>query len=464
MYDVIVVGARISGAATAMLLSRAGYKVLLLDRAVFPGGKAAATNLVHPPGILRLKRWGLLERLTATGCPPIREYGLQSGRAHLTAPLPAVDEVDEAYSPDRATLDRILLEAAIEAGAEFREGFSVQALCTDEAGTVTGVRGRSDDGGAPMTEHARLVVGADGSNSTVARLTGAEKYATRPVLNKSHWAYWEGLPHDGRVRTHRHAHKHTFTWPTHDGLTIVGVALPVRDFKANGDAERDRTVIDAFEAVDPEWAASLRATERAGRWMTGAVPNFLRRSHGPGWALVGDAGYTRDPITAAGITDGLRSAELLVEAVDAGLSRSGGAGLPTALARYGRRRDDLVRGHYQYTCDHATIANHSREEVEFIRAMSRSATHGRDMVGVFATIVDPAQFYSAANMHALLDHVESGPGTSWKLRMVRWLVRGAPRHFAPASRAGDRLIARNLGSMGQYLLASPPRLTAPPSL
>ncbi|MFI6933298.1 NAD(P)/FAD-dependent oxidoreductase [Streptomyces sp. NPDC050287] len=456
MYDVIVVGARISGAATAMLLSRAGYRVLLLDRAVFPGGKAAATNLVHPPGILRLKRWGLLERLTVTGCPPIREYGLQSGRARLMAPLPAVDEVDEAYSPDRATLDRILLEAAIESGAEFRENFSVQELCTDEAGAVTGVRGRTGDG-SPVTEHARLVVGGDGSNSTVARLTGAEKYATRPVLNKSHWAYWEGLPHDGRVRTHRHTHKHTFTWPTHDDLTIVGVALPTRDFKASGEEERDRTVIDAFEAVDPEWASLLRETKRAGRWMTGSVPNFLRRSHGPGWALVGDAGYTRDPITAAGISDGLRSAELLVQAVDAAWSGSGGAGLSDALAGYGRRRDDMVKGHYQYTCDHALIDNHSPEEVEFIRAMSRSATHGRDMVGVFATIVDPARFYSAANMHALLDHVESGPGTSWKVRMVRWLVRGAPRHIPPAARAGDRLIARNLGSMGQYLLENAAR-------
>ncbi|MFF8938554.1 NAD(P)/FAD-dependent oxidoreductase [Streptomyces paradoxus] len=459
MYDVIVVGARISGAATAMLLSKAGHKVLLLDRAVFPGGKAAATNLVHPPGILRLKRWGLLDRLRATGCPPIREYGLQSGRARLMAPLPAVDGVDEAYSPERAALDRILLDAAIESGAEFHEGFSVQGLCTDEAGAVTGVRGRTDDG-TPVTEHARLVVGGDGSNSTVARLTGAEKYGTRPVLNKSHWAYWEGLPHDGRVRTHRHARKHTFTWPTHDGLTIVGVALPTRDFKAGSEEERDRTVVDAFEAVDPEWAAALRDTERTGRWMTGSVPNFLRRSHGPGWALVGDAGYTRDPITAAGISDSLRSAELLAEAVDTAWSTSGGAGLPEALARYGRQRDDLVRGHYRYTCDHAAIADHSPEEIEFIEAMSRSATHGRDMVGVFATIVDPARFYSAANMHALLDHVESGPDTSWKLRMVRWLVRGAPRHLPPARRTGDRLIAANLGSMGQYLLDSPRRPAA----
>ncbi|WP_093800388.1 NAD(P)/FAD-dependent oxidoreductase [Streptomyces sp. Wb2n-11] len=448
MYDVVVVGARVSGASTALLLSKAGYEVLLLDRAVLPGGKAAATNLVHPPGILRLKRWGLLDELTATGCPPIHEYGLRSGQVELMARLPTVDGVGEAYSPDRGKLDRILLDAAVKAGAELRAGVSLRGLVTDDDGTVTGVRGETGDR-TPVVERARVVVGADGSNSTLARLVGAEKYDAHPVLNKSHWSYWEGLPHDGRVRTYRHAGKHAFTWPTHDGLTIVGVALPVGDFKAASEEERDRTVISAFEEVDPQRAELLRRTSRVDRWMTGAVPNFLRRSHGPGWALVGDAGYTRDPITAAGITDALRGAELLAQALDAGLS--GSEPLPAALARFGRERDDLVTGHYRYTLDHATIANHTREEIEFIRAMSRSPTHGREMVGMFATMVSPSEFYSAANIHALLDHLEPGSGPSWKLRMVRWLVRGAPRHIPAATRFGDRLIAENLGPMGQYL-------------
>ncbi|WP_405797915.1 NAD(P)/FAD-dependent oxidoreductase [Streptomyces sp. NBC_01506] len=449
MYDAIVVGARISGASTAMLLSKAGYKVLLLDRAVFPGGKAAATNLVHPPGILRLKRWGLLDRLTATGCPPITEYGLRSGPVELMAQLPSVDGVGEAYSPERSKLDQILLDAAVEAGAELRTGISVRELTTDDAGTVTGVRGETSDR-TPVVEHARVVVGADGSNSTVARLVDAAKYDAHPVLNKSHWSYWEGLPHDGRVRTYRHAGKHAFTWPTHDGLTIVGVALPVADFKATSDEDRDRTVISAFEEVDPERAELLRTTKRVDRWMTGAVPNFLRRSHGAGWALAGDAGYTRDPITAAGITDALRGAELLAEAVGSALA--GSEPLDDALARYARARDELVTGHYRYTRDHATIADHTREELAFIRAMSRSPTHGRAMVGMFATMVHPAEFYSPASIHSLLDHLEPGSGPGWKLRMVRWLARGVPRHLPAATRTADRLVAKNLGPMGQYLV------------
>ncbi|ASQ97983.1 hypothetical protein CGL27_37615 [Streptomyces sp. 11-1-2] len=452
MYDVIVVGARISGASTAMLLARAGYRVLLLDRAKFPGGKGAATNLVHPPGILRLKRWGLLDEVAATGCPPIHSYGLQSGPVQLMAKLPAVEGVAEAYSPERAKLDEILLEAAVKAGAELREQVALRELLTDSQGTVIGVRAETEDR-TPLVEHARLVVGADGSNSTVARLVGAEKYDSHPVLNKSHWSYWADLPHDGKVRTYRHRHQHAFTWPTHDGLTIVGVALPVEDFKASPDQGRDATVIAAFEDVDPEFAARLRETRRVDKWMTGAVPNFLRHCHGPGWALVGDAGYTRDPITAAGITDSLRGAELLVEAVEPALS--GDRDLAAALADYARRRDALVGGHFRYTRDHAALADYNREELEFIRAMARSPHHGSGMVGMFATIVPPAEFYSPANIHALFEHIPPGPDPGWKIRMVRWLVRGAPRHLPPATRLADRLIAANLGSMGTFLLDSP---------
>ncbi|MBH5337823.1 NAD(P)/FAD-dependent oxidoreductase [Streptomyces pactum] len=458
MYDAIVVGARISGSATAMLLAEKGYRVLLLDRATFPGGKAAATNLVHPPGVARLQRWGLLDAVKATGCPPIHSYGLQSGPVELMARLPAAEGVAEAYSPARRKLDEILLEGAVKAGAELREQVAVRELLTDDTGTVTGIRGELPHR-TPVTEHARVVIGADGANSTVARLVGAEKYDAAPVLNKSHWSYWSGLPHDGRVRTYRHNNKHCFTWPTHDGLTIVGVALPVKDFRATDDADRDRTVIAAFDEVDPAFAERLRRTERVDSWMTGAVPNFFRRSHGPGWALVGDAGYTRDPITAAGITDALRGGELLAGAVDRGLS--GRTGLDQALAGYARDRDDLVRGHYWYTRDHAMIANHNREEIEIIRAMTRSPAHGTGMVGMFATVVPPAEFYSAQNIHALFDHVAPGLEPGWKIRMVRWMVRGAPRHLPPVTRLADRLIAANLGSMGRYLLHSSARGGAP---
>ncbi|MDT3395900.1 NAD(P)/FAD-dependent oxidoreductase [Streptomyces sp. B1866] len=452
MYDVIVTGARVSGASTAMLLAKAGYRVLLLDRAKFPGGKAAATNLVHPPGILRLKRWGLLDAVRATGCPPIHSYGLQSGPAKLMARLPAVEGVGEAYSPQRAKLDEIVLEGAVKAGAELREETAVRDLLTDDTGAVTGVRAEIQDatGRTVFTEHARLVVGADGSNSTIARLVGAEKYESYPVLNKSHWSYWSDLPHDGRVRTYRDRGRHAFTWPTHDGLTIVGLALPVGTFKASDDAERDRTVIAAYEEIDPEFADRLHRSTRVDRWMTGAVPNFLRRPHGRGWALVGDAGYTRDPITAAGITDALRGAEMLAEAADRGLS--GRTGLDQALAGYGRARDALVTGHYRYTRDHAMISDYNREELEFIRAMARSPEHGSGMVGMFATIVPPAEFYSPANIHALFDHVPPGGAPGRKMQMVRWLLRGAPRHIKPATRLADRLIAANLGIMGEYLL------------
>jgi 2-polyprenyl-6-methoxyphenol hydroxylase-like FAD-dependent oxidoreductase len=449
MYDVIVVGARVSGSPTAMLLARAGHRILLVDRATFPSAKPPATNLIHPPGVLRLKRWGLLDEVLATGCPPITHYGLESGPARLMAPLPPAEDVAFALSPERETLDEILVRAAGKAGAELWEGADVHRLLTDD-GAVTGieVRGR---GGDALVARARVVVGADGSNSKVARLVDAAKYRARGVLNKSSWTYWSDLPHDGKVRTYRHRHRHAFTWPTHDGLTIVGVAWPTADFAVRDPDATERAVVEVFDDVDPDFAQRLRETKRADRWMTGAVPNFLRAPAGQGWALVGDAGYTRDPITAAGIMESLRSAELLAEVIDDGLS--GRRDLTEALAGYGQRRDDLVTAHYEYTCDYATVADHSAEELEFIQAMTRSPVHAAGMVGVFAGSVTPQQFYSRASIHDLLDYVPRGRDAAWRVRFVRWLVKGVPGRLGPARRLGDRLIAGHIGAMGKYLLA-----------
>lgn len=453
MYDAIVVGSRISGSAVAFLLARRGHRVLLLDRATFPSPTASATNLIHPPGVARLREWGVLERLTGTTVPQITRYALQSGPVRLEAPLPEVGGVSYALSPPRTALDHALVRCAADAGAEVREGASVQELLRDADGTVVGVRGISKKAGT-FTEKGVVVIGADGKNSKTAQLAGAVRYHSEPVLSKSYWTYWEGLPQESLVRTYRAPGIHPFTWPTHDGLTIVGVAWPSADFPAAaaGD-EIDRLVLDAFTRVDPDLAARLAATARADRWLTGAVPNFLRRPHGPGWALVGDAGATRDPVTASGITHALLSAELLADAVDAGLT--GEAPLPRALAAYGHRRDHLVRDHYDYTRDYARIAAHSPEERALIEAMSRSPHHARAMVGVFATAVPPADFYTRATFRELFDYLNDAAGLPPAIRALRLLLHGAPEPLATAPRAlADRLIASRLGPMGRLVLRS----------
>ena len=163
-YDVIVVGARCAGSPTAMLLARKGYKVLVVDKATFPSD-TISTHLIHPPGVAALKRWGLLDEVVALGAPPIDTYAFDFGPLTVTG-SPGTDDSPVAYGPRRTVLDKVLVDAAAEAGAEIREGFTVDEI-TREDGRVTGIRGH-DKSGATVTERARVVVGADGRNSMVA--------------------------------------------------------------------------------------------------------------------------------------------------------------------------------------------------------------------------------------------------------------------------------------------------------
>ncbi|HET8953723.1 MAG TPA: FAD-dependent monooxygenase, partial [Solirubrobacteraceae bacterium] len=190
MYDAIVVGARCAGSPTAMLLARRGRRVLLLERAAFPRD-TLSTHYIHQSGAARLARWVLLDRLAATGCPPIRDYRFDVGPFALTGTPPSIDGVDAAYSPRRYVLDTLLAQAAAEAGAELRQGVTVRGLLVED-GRVTGVRGGTS-AGELLAERARVVIGADGRNSTVAREAGAEVYEDRGTLTCAYYAYWTGV-------------------------------------------------------------------------------------------------------------------------------------------------------------------------------------------------------------------------------------------------------------------------------
>src|SRR5688500_2570651 len=123
-YDAIVVGARCAGSPTAMLLARKGYRVLLVDRATFPSD-TISTHLVHPPGVASLERWGLLGQVLATGCPPIHTYAFDMGPFTISG-TPGTEENPVAYGPRRTVLDKLLVDAASEAGVEVRENFTVE--------------------------------------------------------------------------------------------------------------------------------------------------------------------------------------------------------------------------------------------------------------------------------------------------------------------------------------------------
>jgi 2-polyprenyl-6-methoxyphenol hydroxylase-like FAD-dependent oxidoreductase len=269
-YDAIIVGARCAGSPTAMLLARNGYRVLLVDRAAFPSD-TMSTHIVHPPGISALQRWGLLDRLASTGCPPITRYSFDFGPVRISGSLRPDDGVATTYCPRRTVLDYVLVEASVAAGAELRERFTVEEVLI-ENGQVTGVRGHTA-GGATVTERARVVVGADGRHSLVAKAVGAPRYHERPTIAAGYYAYSSGLPVE-EFEAYIRPPRAFGVAPTNDGLTMIMVNWPRREFAANrGDVEG--TCARAFQLV-PGFAERLRAATRETRFVgTGGPAELL---------------------------------------------------------------------------------------------------------------------------------------------------------------------------------------------
>ena len=389
-YDVIVVGARCAGSPTAMLLARKGYRVLVVDRATFPSD-TVSTHLVHPPGVSALRRWGLLDRLIATGCPAIHTYAFDMGPFVISG-SPGTTESPVSYGPRRTVLDELLVDAASEAGAEVREGFTVEELVFED-GRVAGIRGHGK-GGASVTERARVVVGADGLYSLVARAVSPERYHERPPLQAGYYSYWSGLPMDGRFEAYDRMGRAWAAWPTNDGLTLVVLSWPYAEFEAN----RDDVARHFFAGLDrePQFAERVRAGKREERFVGMAVPNFFHKPFGPGWALVGDAGYNKDFITAQGISDAFRAAEGCTEALDA--TFSGRSTFDEAMTRYQTTRDETSVAIYEFTAQLAALQPPTAELQQLTAAIHGNQDAMNGFVRVVAGVVSPAEFFSEENV------------------------------------------------------------------
>jgi 2-polyprenyl-6-methoxyphenol hydroxylase-like FAD-dependent oxidoreductase len=387
-YDAIVVGARCAGAPTAMLLARRGHRVLLVDRAP-SSGDAPAADLVHPPGVAALRRWGLLDEVVASGCPAIETYAFDPGPLVLTGrPLPS-DGVRLAYAPRGAVLDEVLAAAAARAGVEVRDRFPVDDLVVED-GTVVGVRGRSPAGG-PTVERARIVIGADGRDSLVAGAAGAERYADTPVLSHVVSALWSGLPVDG-VHLRMRDDRAVVTMPTNDGLTLVRVVRPRREAPASA-AEVAAAYMAAIEG-EPELAERIGGATREEPIAGDGLPNVLRRPFGPGWALVGDAGYSRDAITFQGVNDAFRDAELCATAVDEALD--GRRPYDEAMAAYHRTRDEQVMPIFGITTHLAGFEPPEPGLLEMLAAVHGNQEGMDAFVSVIAGTSPPSGFVETA--------------------------------------------------------------------
>ena len=346
-HDVVVVGARCAGSATALLLARAGHDVLLVDKARLPSDRLS-THAIARGGVVQLRRWGLLDAVLETGAPPIRRVAFHLDgevKRHTVKPTAGVDML---LAPRRIHLDGVLADAAVRAGAELCTGRTVLAVVRDPHGRVVGVRARTPDG-AVHEHRARLVIGADGMHSRMAALLGAARQEWHAPGETTYYGYVSGVDWQG-FEFHVASAAFAGMFTTHHGHGCVWLSRPsalLADVATAG-AERPGAWQRALDASVPDLGERVRAgalTEPV-RGAT-RLPQHLRVPVGPGWALVGDAAYHKDPITGHGITDAFRDADLLATAADDALRHPHREA--AALLGYHRQRDRLSRDVFELT-------------------------------------------------------------------------------------------------------------------
>ena len=389
-YDAIVVGARCAGASLAMLLARQGKRILVLDRAHFPSD-TVSTHFMWPRTTAALARWGLLDALAATGCPPIDAVNLHFGDVQLRGRPQPVEGTSAMYCPRRTVLDKLLVDAARAAGAEIREGALVREVVR-EGDRVAGVRATLRDG-TSCEARAPIVVGADGMTSTVADAVDAKVIRSHPSLTCGFYAYWQGVPTEGVEFYIRHE-RDVLVFPTHDGLTCIWAGRPIGEWPAY----RADTEATYLAGLDPSLLSRVQKGQRTTAFKgTHRLLNFFRDCAGPGWALVGDAAYHRDPLTGMGIGDAFLGAQLLAEA----LQRSDGGDVDAVLAAYRDKYRERTTDAFDYTVSSAMLKDPA-PQVPLYRAIAGRPEMTQHLMNVLGGSVSFRSLFNARTLAELL--------------------------------------------------------------
>lgn len=367
-HDVVVVGARAAGAATALLLGRLGHDVVLVDRAEFPAD-TLSTHQIARPGVVQLHRWGLLAPVLYSGAPAIRQVSFTADGETVTRTVKDKAGVDLLVAPRRNVLDTIVADAAAGAGVNVRFGVTVRGVHVDSGGRATGVYG-TDRAGDAVEIDARYVIGADGLGSVVARTMGARTLVDRGDHGAVEYAYYAGIPWTG-IELIIADGALAGVFPTHDGQACIWLCTPstaMRTARRRAASRAEAFALHLRRAA-PDLAARLVEARRMSP-VSGMLrmPNIVRQAHGPGWALVGDAGYHRDAVTGHGISDAYRDAEMLADALHQTLS--GAVDEAYAVADYQRRRDRALRDVFKLTCALAAYPS----VPEFVRLQKQLST------------------------------------------------------------------------------------------
>jgi len=338
-YDAVVVGARCAGAATAMLLAREGLDVLAVEQGRY-GSDTNSTLALMRGAVLQLERWGLRQDLEWVGTPAIRTTTFHYGDEGIELPIKPRNGIEALYAPRRTVLDTLLADAARDAGADVVYGVQAGDLLRNDSGRVEGVM-LQEGGKALGRVEAGLVIGADGVSSGVALRAGAKKYRTARHTGGVVYGFFEGLDREG-FHWHFNLGVAAGVIPTNHGQTLVFASFPAQRFNQEIRFDTEAGFHQVLGECSSRLAADVAAAHRVGSFRGFAgKPGYLRECHGPGWALVGDAGYFKDPITAHGLTDALRDAELLARAVVKGRR--------SAMVEYQATRDALSHGLFDVT-------------------------------------------------------------------------------------------------------------------
>jgi flavin-dependent dehydrogenase len=424
--DVVVVGGRCAGSSAAITLARAGRRVLVLDKSRFPSD-TLSTHLIWPGGLAELQALGALPAVAALGAPPLPTAYAAGGGVEVRADYSPVDGIAHALCVRRTGLDAVLVTTARAAGAEVREHATVTELI-HRAGRAAGVRYRDRDG-VEHEVHSRLVVGADGRRSTVARLVGADQpYRARVSGRACYFGYW----HDGGAAAWRGVAAQWrdgaelgTAFPCDDGLVLVLLQPPVRRVaEYRGDVRR--VYLESVAAI-PGVAERLAGCELVGRVRAATgIESYFRRSSGPGWALAGDAGHFKDPVTAQGIRDALRYGRRLGEAAQDRLGDA--AALDAAVSAWERERESDCLEVYQWTNELARGEPMSELEIELYRAAAQDPALAREMTDVFSRARRPGEV--ATVRRALVFTARAVRRTRAPLRVTRTVGREALVSFS----------------------------------
>jgi flavin-dependent dehydrogenase len=377
-----------------MLLARQGLRVLVVDRTHFPSDTLSRHQL-QPPGVARLRRWGLLDRLDATGTPPVRDVRFDVNGVAIAGRYPDVAGAGALYSPRREVLDTLLVQAAREAGAEVREDTIVDELLMSD-GRVRGIRSRRKGSSTATDDTAALIVGAEGKHSMVAKTVGAPSRRSRAARSLGFYCYWQDveiLAGELYSRDRRVAG----AWPTDQGMVVTYVGWPASEFDAFR-ADPAGHVLPTLDAC-----GTLGARVRAGRRVgpvrgTSDLPNEIRLSSGPGWALAGDAGLVMDSITGQGMGHALRDADLLSDAIITGL---GSGRLDRSLARYAKQRDAETKAMFDFTVRLASFPPPTPAERTMFAAIAERPEETSQLLGALAGSVPITSLFSPRRLMSL---------------------------------------------------------------